>query len=80
MYYIATLIIVLNFSQQSSILSEYEEPPETQELIEKGTIPASTYAEYFRNGAGIALLIFAGLFLIVAQISSNAADFWVTYW
>lgn len=65
---------------QSSILTEYEEPQETQELVEKGVIPASIYAEYSRNGAGVPFLIFAALFLIVAQMASNAADFWVTWW
>lgn len=62
------------------MLTEFEEPQETQELIEKGVIPTSTYTEYYRNGAGVPLLLFAGLFLIVAQMASNAADYWVTHW
>ncbi|KAJ8931068.1 hypothetical protein NQ314_016097, partial [Rhamnusium bicolor] len=64
----------------SSVLNEAEEPKETHELIEKGVIPTSTYAEYYRSGARTILLLFAGLFLIIAQISANAADFWVTHW
>ncbi|KAJ8938371.1 hypothetical protein NQ318_022869 [Aromia moschata] len=68
-------------SLESSILEEEEEEPqETQELIEKGVVPVSIYKEYCRSGASVLILIFAGIFLIVAQMASNASDFWVTHW
>ncbi|KAJ8945507.1 hypothetical protein NQ318_017951, partial [Aromia moschata] len=38
------------------------------------------YAEYYRYGAGIIVLLSLVFLLIIAQLASNAADLWVTYW
>lgn len=45
-----------------------------------GAIPTATYAEYYRHGAGVFVLLCLMLLLIIAQLSSNASDLWVTYW
>ncbi|XP_018576132.1 probable multidrug resistance-associated protein lethal(2)03659 isoform X2 [Anoplophora glabripennis] len=63
----------------SSLVNE-DEPQETDELIEKGAIPTSTYLEYCRAGGTIFLLLFLFFLLIIAQMASNASDLWVTYW
>ncbi|KAG5887763.1 hypothetical protein JTB14_016114 [Gonioctena quinquepunctata] len=67
-------------SYSSSVLTDIVEPEETQELMEKGTIPVSTYTDYYKSGASTPILIFAIFFLIIAQLASNAVDYWVTYW
>ncbi|XP_018579794.1 probable multidrug resistance-associated protein lethal(2)03659 isoform X2 [Anoplophora glabripennis] len=67
-------------SYASSIFNLEEEPTETQELIEKGIIPTSTYTDYCRSGASTLVLLFTAVFLIVSQMSANASDFWVSYW
>nr|XP_023011971.1 multidrug resistance-associated protein 4-like [Leptinotarsa decemlineata]XP_023011972.1 multidrug resistance-associated protein 4-like [Leptinotarsa decemlineata] len=63
----------------SSVLCE-EEPQETDELIEKGAVPTSTYVEYCKAGASWLVLFFLVVLLIIAQMSSNASDLWLTYW
>lgn len=64
---------------QSSVVNE-DDPQETDELIEKGAIPTSTYVEYCQAGATVFLLLFLVALLIVAQMASNASDLWVTHW
>ncbi|KAJ8980199.1 hypothetical protein NQ317_003764 [Molorchus minor] len=61
------------------------EPEKNQEEVEKGAIPVSLYAEYYRYGAGLLVLLFLVFLLIIAQLASNAADLWTTegklpYW
>lgn len=56
------------------------EPEETQELLEKGTIPTSTFMKYYRAGAPVIVLALLVILLIVAQVMCNASDMWVTYW
>jgi hypothetical protein len=67
---------------QSTVPEEDDEaePQETQELMEKGAIPTSTYWEYYRAGGSIALFLFVLILLLVAQASCNAGDLWLTYW
>jgi hypothetical protein len=67
---------------QSTVPDEDDEaePQETQELMEKGAIPTSTYWEYYRAGGSIALFLFVLILLLVAQASCNAGDLWLTYW
>jgi ATP-binding cassette subfamily C (CFTR/MRP) protein 4 len=69
-------------SQTSTVPDEDDEaePQETQELMEKGAIPTSTYWEYYRAGGSIALFLFVLILLLVAQASCNAGDLWLTYW
>ncbi|EFA04157.2 ATP-binding cassette sub-family C member 4 [Tribolium castaneum] len=56
------------------------EAQETEELMEKGAIPTSTYLDYYRSGGSIAVLLFLVVLLIIAQASCNASDLWLTYW
>lgn len=56
------------------------EPEETQELIEKGTIPTSTYVAYYKAGSTYFWLGGLVILLILSQISCNASDMWVTHW
>ncbi|KAG5881559.1 hypothetical protein JTB14_033064 [Gonioctena quinquepunctata] len=63
----------------SSLLVE-DEPQETDELIEKGAVPSSTYMEYCRAGASWFVLLFLAVLLIVAQMASNASDLWLAHW
>ncbi|KAJ8919555.1 hypothetical protein NQ315_002177 [Exocentrus adspersus] len=55
-------------------------PEESLEEVETGAIPASLYAEYYRYGAGVIVLLCLVFLLIIAQLASNAADLWVAYW
>ncbi|XP_066152181.1 probable multidrug resistance-associated protein lethal(2)03659 isoform X2 [Euwallacea fornicatus] len=65
----------------SSIISMVgTETDETQEHIEKGSIPTSTYITYFRAGNSVFILVLLVLMLIIAQIMCNASDIWVTHW
>lgn len=48
--------------------------------MEKGAVSSSLYKKYFNAGAPIIALILLALLFIIAQMSSNAADLWVTYW
>ncbi|KAJ8946513.1 hypothetical protein NQ318_004648 [Aromia moschata] len=61
-------------NETSSTDKDQEEPEETQELIEKGTIPTSTYIEYWRAGANIMHLALLAVLLIVAQMLCNGCD------
>lgn len=64
---------------QSSVLNE-DEPQETDELIEKGSIPSSTYLEYCRAGGSIYLLLLLTVLLILAQMAANSCDLWTRHW
>ncbi|KAK9888735.1 hypothetical protein WA026_000961 [Henosepilachna vigintioctopunctata] len=57
-----------------------EEPQETEELIEKGTMSASVYRKYFKAGDKTFLLILYVFVFVIAQIICNATDLWVTFW
>ncbi|KAL1514285.1 hypothetical protein ABEB36_003566 [Hypothenemus hampei] len=67
-------------SISSAISMVGSEPGETQELIEKGSIPVATYTTYYRSGNSILVLVLLVILLIVAQTLCNASDMWVTYW
>ncbi|KRT79020.1 ABC transporter ATP-binding protein [Oryctes borbonicus] len=75
-------LLSIDSTQSSNIDNENEnaEPVETQELMEKGAITSSLYKKYFTAGAPIIALILLILLIIIAQMFSNAADLWVTYW
>jgi hypothetical protein len=59
---------------------EVEEDDENAELIAKGKVKASVYLKYFRSGASAFVLFLLVLILIIGQMASSGADFWVTYW
>ncbi|XP_017777905.1 PREDICTED: probable multidrug resistance-associated protein lethal(2)03659 [Nicrophorus vespilloides] len=59
---------------------EHEEPQETQELMEKGSIPTSTYWQYFRAGANVLALFVLAFLIIIAQMFCNWSDLWLRYW
>ncbi|KAF7283323.1 ATP-binding cassette sub-family C member 4-like [Rhynchophorus ferrugineus] len=66
--------------QSIASLASWDDPEETEELLEKGALKTSTYVEYYRSGTTIFTLIFLIFLFIIAQISSNASDMWVNYW
>ncbi|XP_044752049.1 ATP-binding cassette sub-family C member 4-like isoform X2 [Coccinella septempunctata] len=57
-----------------------EEPKETQELIERGSMSFSVYKDYYRAGASTFFLLIEILLLILAQTACNGGDLWVTFW
>ncbi|KAL3283201.1 hypothetical protein HHI36_006350 [Cryptolaemus montrouzieri] len=59
---------------------EGEEPQETEELIEKGTMSFKVYKNYYRAGASKLILLFEILLFIIAQATCNGCDLWVTFW
>lgn len=69
----------MNFLQ-NAVEEQELGPEESLEEMEKGAIPASLYAEYYRYGAGVIVLLCLVFLLIIAQLASNAADLWVAYW
>ncbi|KAL3283197.1 hypothetical protein HHI36_006347 [Cryptolaemus montrouzieri] len=73
-----------SISQKSfSIAEEFdddEEPQETQELIERGSMRFSIYTDYYKAGASIFILAFEVFSLFVAQAICNGCDLWITFW
>jgi len=59
---------------------EVEEADVNAELIAKGKLKASVYLKYFRSGSSPFVLFLLVLILIIGQMASSGADFWVTYW
>ncbi|PNF43102.1 Cystic fibrosis transmembrane conductance regulator [Cryptotermes secundus] len=53
---------------------------ENQESRNVGTISWKTYWRYFSAGRSICFLLMTVFMLILAQVSTSGADFWVTYW
>ncbi|XP_050294891.1 ATP-binding cassette subfamily C member 4-like [Anthonomus grandis grandis] len=66
--------------QSIASLASWDEPEETDELLERGALKTSTYVEYYKSGSSICVLIILILLFIIAQVSCNAADMWITYW
>lgn len=56
------------------------EADENAELISKGKMKASVYLKYFRSGASPFVLFLLLLVLIIGQMASSGADYWVTLW
>lgn len=65
---------------QNTVAVTDEEPEENCEAMSSGSIPTSTYAEYYRHGAGLCVMLCLVVLFILAQLASNACDLWVTYW
>nr|CAD7414304.1 unnamed protein product [Timema poppensis] len=59
---------------------ETEEPTETQELMSKGSLKSTVYMNYFKSGGGIYTLLFLVVVLVLGQMASSGADYWVTFW
>nr|CAD7406039.1 unnamed protein product [Timema cristinae] len=59
---------------------ETEEPTETQELMSKGSLKSMVYMNYFKSGGGIYTLLFLVVVLVLGQVASSGADYWVTFW
>jgi hypothetical protein len=59
---------------------EDEEADENAELIAKGKLKASVYFKYFQSGASPFILVLLVVILLIGQMASSGADFWVTYW
>ncbi|XP_063373553.1 ATP-binding cassette subfamily C member 4-like [Cydia amplana] len=59
---------------------ENEEQPETAELMEKGRVSGSVYAQYFRAGGGWGLLLLTVLGIVLAQVVTSLSDLWLTHW
>jgi hypothetical protein len=57
--------------------SDDEEYRESRNI---GTISWRTYWQYFSSGGSICFLLSTIFMLIVAQVSTSGADFWVTFW
>jgi hypothetical protein len=53
---------------------------ENQESRNTGTISYRTYWQYFSAGGSICFLFLTSFFLILAQVSTSGADYWVTFW
>ncbi|CAG9768844.1 unnamed protein product [Ceutorhynchus assimilis] len=66
--------------QSIASLASWDEPEETDELLERGALKTSTYVEYYNSGTSILILIFLVVLFLIAQASCNAADMWITYW
>ncbi|PSN41132.1 Multidrug resistance-associated protein 4 [Blattella germanica] len=56
------------------------EADENAELIAKGRMKASVYFKYFRSGASPIALFLLLIILVIGQMTSSGADYWVTYW
>ncbi|XP_069685044.1 ATP-binding cassette sub-family C member 4-like isoform X2 [Periplaneta americana] len=52
----------------------------SQETRGFGSLGWRTYWQYFKNGGNICYLIFTLCMLIIAQLSTSSADYWVTFW
>ena len=53
---------------------------EIQESRNTGTISSKTYWQYFSAGGSICFILSTLFMLILAQVSTSGADYWVTFW
>ncbi|XP_044730121.1 probable multidrug resistance-associated protein lethal(2)03659 [Chrysoperla carnea] len=67
-------------SVQSTIHEEEDEPQETQELMEKGSVGGSVLWKYLRASGSLCFFIYLIVLLLLSQIASNCSDLWVTEW
>ncbi|KAL1513745.1 hypothetical protein ABEB36_003115 [Hypothenemus hampei] len=66
--------------QSIASLASWDEPEETDELLERGALKTSTYVEYYKSGSSIFTLIFLIFLFTIAQFACNAVDLFITYW
>jgi hypothetical protein len=59
-------------------MDEYDK--ENQESRNVGTISWRTYWQYFSAGGSICFILLTFFMLILAQVSTSGADYWVTFW
>uniref|UniRef100_A0AAR5P3C7 Multidrug resistance-associated protein 4-like n=1 Tax=Dendroctonus ponderosae TaxID=77166 RepID=A0AAR5P3C7_DENPD len=66
--------------QSIASLASWDEPEETDELLERGALKTSTYVEYYNSGSSCCLLILLLVLFVIAQVACNGADMWLTFW
>ncbi|PSN33294.1 hypothetical protein C0J52_21150, partial [Blattella germanica] len=76
----ADLVIILNNSWFGDDVDDLDDEEAVQESRGVGTISWKTYWTYFRAGGNICFLLMTLVTLVVAQISTSGADYWVTLW
>jgi hypothetical protein len=57
-----------------------ENDEEIRESRDTGTISWKTYWQYFSSGGSICFLLSTLFMLILAQVTTSGADYWVTFW
>ncbi|CAH1101123.1 unnamed protein product [Psylliodes chrysocephalus] len=65
--------------RESIAVSEHI-PEEILEEMATGAIPFSVYVKYYGYGTGIFGFIVMTFLFIIAQLSCNGGDLWLTYW
>lgn len=60
--------------------TEGEGPKLEDEAIEKGSVPMSTYIEYWRSATSIFNICALVVVIILAQIAANSCDLWLRFW
>lgn len=53
---------------------------ENQESRNIGTISYRTYWQYFSAGGSVCFFLATAFMLILAQVITSGADYWVTFW
>lgn len=66
--------------QSIASLASWDDPEETEELLERGALKSSTYVEYFKSGTSVCTLVVLIILFVIAQTANNASDLWVTNW
>ena len=61
-------------------MDDGENEEAVQEIRGSGTISWGTYLSYFCAGGHNCFLMMTVLVLILAQISTSGADYWVSFW
>nr|CAD7266221.1 unnamed protein product [Timema shepardi] len=56
------------------------DPEESEEFQTKGAVKWVTYWRYTRAGGNICFLSFVFFMLCFSQVTTNAVDFWLTFW
>jgi hypothetical protein len=57
-----------------------ERDEENQESRNTGNISWRTYWQYFSAGGSICFILSTVFMLILAQVLTSSADYWVTFW
>lgn len=51
-----------------------------EEAKEEGSVPFSTYREYWTAGTSLIILAVLLFLIIIPQIATNSVDLWLRYW
>lgn len=60
--------------------NEEETPKIEKELIERGTIKAKVYGEYFKSGGNWFMILTLVLSFLMSQSSANGGEYFLSYW